>query len=65
MIDDYFVENNWQANSGSIVGKAMVELAGDNLIGTLCHEIAHLTFFRHGRKHRALTSSYIAAVNAA
>lgn len=60
VIDDYFVENNWLAASGSVVGKALVELAGDTLIGTICHEIAHLTHFRHGKKHTRLTQEYIA-----
>ena len=62
VIDDYFVENNWLAASGSVVGKALVELAGDTLIGTICHEIAHLTHFRHGKKHTRLTQEYIALV---
>lgn len=65
VVDEYFVEECWRAANGEKIFQHILELAGDDLIGVLCHEIAHLSIRRHGRKHRLLTSPYIAAVHAA
>jgi len=54
-IDEYFVEECYKEYLGIPFGKQMRELAGDTLEGVICHELAHLTHLRHGKKHREET----------
>ena len=38
-------------------------LRGKNLVSVLCHEIAHITVFRHGKRHSELSQQLFAKVN--
>lgn len=59
-IDEYFIEECYKAEVEGF--PYMLDLIGDNLIGVICHEIAHTRILRHGKKHRELTQMLISIV---
>jgi len=60
-IDDYFIEENYEAE---INGKWwMLHFVGQNLVDVVCHEIAHIYEWRHGKKHKEITQCLIELVN--
>ena len=62
-IDEYFVEECYKAEvEGNQAAQFMLELAGDTLIGVICHEIAHIYNWRHGKKHTELAQRLVARV---
>ena len=59
-IDCYFIDECWRHKfRGDFL------IAGDTLEEVLAHEIAHLTVWRHGKKHTALTEKLLAQIQAA
>ena len=57
-IDDYFVQECYE----HFILKAKYSswgLVGETLEQCICHELAHLTEWRHGRKHKELTNKYL------
>jgi hypothetical protein len=59
-IDEYFIEECYEAE---INGKwYLMKLTGQNLIEVICHEIAHIYEWRHGKKHSELTERLIRLV---
>jgi hypothetical protein len=59
-IDEYFIEENYEAD---VNGKTyMLRLVGENLVEVICHEIAHIQEWRHGKRHRNLTKKLIELV---
>ena len=59
-IDEYFIEECYEAE---INGKRyMTELTDGNLVDVICHEIAHIYEWRHGKKHRLITRRLIELV---
>ena len=60
-IDDYFVQECYEHfvldNKASSWG-----LVGETLEQVICHEIAHLKEWRHGKKHTALTNELLRRV---
>jgi hypothetical protein len=60
-IDEYFVEECYEAE---VNGKWYFALTGQNLMEVICHEIAHIYQWRHGKKHREITQRLIGLVKA-
>jgi hypothetical protein len=60
-IDEYFIEECYEAE---INGKWYFNLTGQNLVEVICHEIAHICEWRHGKKHGEITQWLIGLVNA-
>jgi hypothetical protein len=59
-IDEYFIEECYEAE---INGKwYLLNLTGQNLVEVICHEIAHIYEWRHGKKHRDITQRLIGLV---
>ena len=68
-IDSFYVEccyfqSLWEATEHR-QGMPSGCLCDGTLAETLCHEFAHLTYWRHGKKHTALTKAYISKVEEA
>jgi len=59
-IDCYFIDECWRHE---FLGDYLI--AGDTLEKVLAHEIAHLTVWRHGKKHTALTERLLEQIQAA
>ena len=59
-IDCYFINECWRHEF-----KGDYLLSDDDLEGVLAHEIAHLTVWRHGKKHTALTEQILEQIQAA
>lgn len=59
-IDCYFINEAFNAefNGGWLI-------SGQTLQEVIAHELAHLTIWRHGKKHSALTQEYLARILAA
>lgn len=55
-IDNYFIHECFQYGE-----KPYLKLLndGETLESVICHEIAHLEHFRHGKKHKDLTQKYM------
>ena len=51
-IDCYFIDECWRHE---FQGDYFFET--DTLVGVIAHELAHLTIWRHGKKHQDLTES--------
>jgi hypothetical protein len=58
-IDEYFIEECYEAD---INGKWHFNLTGQTLAKVICHEIAHIYEWRHGKKHREITQRLTALV---
>lgn len=62
-IDEGFIEDCYDAEFN---GKwYLTDLAGDDLIGVICHELAHVRHWRHGKKHKECTHHLISLVEGA
>lgn len=59
-IDCYFIDEQWNAMHGT-----GWNISGDTLEGVIAHELAHLTVWRHGRKHKRRTAEILEAIKAA
>lgn len=59
-IDCYFIDECWRHEF-----RGDYLLTDDTLEGVLAHEIAHLTVWRHGKKHAALTEKLLEQIQAA
>ena len=53
-IDCYFIDECWRHE---FKGDFLIET--DTLVGVIAHELAHLTVWNHGKKHRELTASIL------
>lgn len=57
-IDDYFVQECYK----HFILKSKISswsLVGETLEECICHELAHLTEWRHGKRHKELTDKYL------
>ena len=59
-IDCYFIDECWRHEF-----RGDYLITGDNMDEVLAHEIAHLTVWRHGKKHTALTEQLLEQIQAA
>lgn len=59
-IDCYFIDECWRHE---FQGDYLI--AGENLQHVIAHEIAHLSVWRHGKKHTALTEQIYQQIIAA
>lgn len=59
-IDCYFIDECWRHE---FMGDFLI--AGETLEEVIAHEIAHLTVWRHGKKHSALTMKLLELIRAA
>ena len=59
-IDCYFIDECWRHEF-----RGDYLITGDTLDEVLAHEIAHLTVWRHGKKHSALTERLLEQIQAA
>ena len=59
-IDCYFIDECWRHEF-----KGDFQIAGETLQEVIAHEIAHLTVWRHGKKHSALTADILSRIEAA
>ena len=59
-IDCYFIDECWRHE---FQGDYLI--AGENLLHVIAHEIAHLSVWRHGKKHTALTEQLYQRIIAA
>lgn len=59
-IDCYFIDECWRHEfNGDFL------IAGQTLQEVIAHEIAHLTVWRHGKKHNAMTERLLELIQAA
>lgn len=58
-IDNYFIHECYEEKHA---GK--LNLSGQSLTEVICHEIAHMSKFRHGKGHKDLTQEFLRAVEA-
>ncbi len=58
-IDCYFIDECWRHEF-----KGDCLITDDSLQAVIAHEIAHLTVWRHGKKHSALTADILARIDA-
>lgn len=54
-IDNYFIHESYQ-----VAFCGAYDLNGETLASVLCHELAHIRYFRHTKYHAELTEKYIA-----
>ncbi len=59
-IDCFFIDECWRHEF-----KGDHLITGDTLQEVIAHEIAHLTVWRHGKKHSALTAALLEQIEAA
>lgn len=59
-IDCYFIDECWRHEF-----KGDFLIAGETLEEVIAHEIAHLTVWRHGKKHSAQTAKLLELIRAA
>ena len=59
-IDCYFIDECWRHEF-----KGDYLIAGETLEEVIAHEIAHLTVWRHGKKHSAQTAKLLELIRAA
>lgn len=59
-IDCYYIDECWRHEF-----KGDFFLEDDTLIDVIAHELAHLTIWRHGKKHKALTAEIRSKIAAA
>lgn len=57
-IDNYFIHERFCIERGS-----WLAIENATLTDVICHELAHLRYWRHTKRHAALTAQYIAMVS--
>ncbi|QVK19731.1 hypothetical protein KHQ81_15910 (plasmid) [Mycoplasmatota bacterium] len=63
-IDEYFIQECYGDYMYRLGYKSFVPKVEEKSIEeVICHEIAHMSYWRHGKKHRELTRELIMLVN--
>jgi hypothetical protein len=56
-IDNYFIHECFIS-----IKRPYMNILGETLEGCICHELAHIQYQRHGKKHTALTEQLLSMV---
>ena len=62
--DEYFVQESYSTYMWEHGHREYIpSIVSETLESVLCHEIAHMTFWRHGKKHQELAAQYLQIVH--
>lgn len=59
-IDNYFIHECYEAQTKEYI-KMLIE--NESIESVICHELAHISYFNHGKKHKELTEKYIKMIS--